>query len=438
VPKPEPPVFRVAEIAREVKFLLEDAYRDLWVEGEVSNLKPSPAGHVYFRLNDTKEKASIDGVMFATAARRGKVKLAEGLRVRCRGQLSIYEPQGRFQILVSRVERAGLGELLARIEALKAKLAAEGLFEEAKKRPLPFLPRTIGVVTSREGAAIRDVIQVAHRRCPVRILVAHAAVQGETSPLEIVWGLKVLERRPDVDVILVTRGGGSIEDLMAFNDERVVRAIAACRVPVVCAVGHEVDFTLADLAADRRAPTPSAAAEILVPEMATVRADLGGLVRALQGAMEDHLAEARRTLAAFALEDPSRAIATHRQAIDAALARAERVMRRRVAEARARVGGVEKRLAARHPSVRLARDRARLLAADASARSILRARSGDARSRLARLDSKLSVLSPVGVLGRGYSITLHAGRALRDPAAAPAGDALEIVVEKGRLKAKVE
>jgi len=342
--KPEPPIYRVAEIDREVKFLLEDAYRDLWVEGEISNLKPSPAGHVYFRLNDWKEKASIDGVMFASAARRTRLRLTEGMRVRCRGQLSLYEPQGRFQILASRIEAAGLGEILARVEALKAKLAEEGLFDEARKRPLPFLPRTIGVVTSREGAAIRDVKEVAHRRFPVRILLAHAAVQGDTAPLEIVWGIELLARRSDVDVVLVTRGGGSAEDLMAFNDERVVRAIAGCRLPVVSAVGHEIDTTLADLAADVRAPTPSAAAEILVPEEAQLRSNLAALRRRLGVAVQDVVADARRVLDDLAVGDPGRAIAGHRQAIDLLLAGAERHLRRRAADWRAGLVAAEKRL----------------------------------------------------------------------------------------------
>jgi exodeoxyribonuclease VII large subunit len=438
--RPEPPVYRVAEIDREVKFLLEDAYRDLWIEGELSNVKTVPAGHVYFRLVDSKEKASIDGVMFASAVRRTRPKLADGQRVRCRGQLSLFEPQGRFQVIASRIEPAGLGELLAKIRALQEKLAAEGLFDDARKRPLPLLPRTIGVVTSREGAAIRDVIEVAHRRFPIRILLAHAAVQGDGAPLEIVWGIKVLERHPDVDVVLVTRGGGSVEDLMAFNDERVVRAIAGCRLPVVSAVGHEIDVTLADLAADRRAPTPSAAAEILVPERDALAAALAVLSDRLERAMEDVVSHARRAIEGLALEDPGRAIATHRQALDLLVARAERTTRRRLADARARSVSSDRRLAALHPRARLAADRARL---DRAALSIRQAVRAEVAARLARVDrarSSLGALSPVAVLARGYSITLHgpSGRAVRDPAAAASGDPLEIVVEKGRLKARVE
>lgn len=436
----EPPVYRVAQIDREVKFLLEDAYADIWIEGEVSNSRPSPAGHVYFRLNDWQEKATLEAVIFASDARRSRVGLKDGLRVRCRGKLTVFEPQGRFQLVASRVELAGLGELLARIEELKKRLAAEGLFDEARKKPLPRLPRTIGVVTSREGAAIRDVIEVAHRRFPVRILLAHAAVQGDMAPMEIVWGLKVLDRRADVDVLLVTRGGGSIEDLMAFNDERVVRAIAACTKPVVSAVGHEIDFVLSDLVADVRAPTPSAAAERIVPEREVLRAEIGGLARRLAGSAREGVRELRRDLDALAraVEEPSSAIQAHRQVLDGLVARAERVARRRLAQARGRTGAADVRLAALHPQARLSADRRRLDDASGRVRAATRAAITACQARAQRCGAALGALSPVSVLGRGYSITLHAGRALREAAAVAAGDPLEIVVEKGRLRARVE
>ncbi len=435
-------VFRVAEIEREVRFLLEDVYARIWVEGEVSGTKASQPGHVYFRLNDTREKATLEAVLFAADARRARVRLADGLRVRCLGRLTLYEPQGRFQLVVTQLQPAGQGDLLARIEELKKRLAAEGLFDEARKRSLPLLPRVVGVVTSREGAAIRDVIEVAHRRFPIRILLAHASVQGETAPTEIVWGIRALERRTDVDVIVVTRGGGSLEDLMAFNDERVVRAIAACAKPVVSAVGHEIDFTLADLAADVRAPTPSAAAERVVPEREVLRARVAALGARLRHAASAEVHEGRRRLATLgaALDDPSAAISGHRQTLDQLVGGAERAVRLRLRLDRERMSALSVRLARRGPRARLAADRARLAAARQAVRVALAVRVARGRARSDRLLGSLRALSPVAVLGRGYAIALHApsGRALRDPGAARPGDPLEIVVEKGRLRARVE
>jgi exodeoxyribonuclease VII large subunit len=435
-------VFQVAQIEREVRFLLEDVYRDVWVEGEVSGTKASQQGHVYFRLNDTREKAALDAVIFASDARRAKVRIADGLRVRCKGKLTLYEPQGRFQLVATVVRPAGQGDLLARVEELKKKLAAEGLFDAAHKRPLPMLPRTVGVVTSREGAAIRDVIQVAHRRHGVRILLAHASVQGDTAPGEIVWGIRMLERRADVDVIVVGRGGGSIEDLMAFNDERVVRAIAACNKPIVSAVGHEIDFTLADLAADVRAPTPSAAAEIVVPERAVLQARIDAWTARLRRGAQDAVRERRRILAELraAIEDPASAIASHRQTLDQLVAGAERAVRQRLRRERDAATARAVRLARTDPRARLAADRARLGAARQAMRTAQAARVARARARAERLGGSLGALSPVAVLGRGYAIALHvpSGRALRDPHAAAAGDPLEIVIEQGRLRARVE
>ncbi len=260
----EPKVYGVGEVVRLASRTLEQSFGVVWVEGEISNLKRIASGHVFFSLKDGG--AQISAVMFRSDARRVRGKLENGDAVRCRGSLRIYEAQGRFQLYVSRIQPVGLGELMLALEELKAKLAAEGLFDPASKRPIPPAPRVLGVVTSRTGAALRDIIQVAHARSGVRIIVSHTPVQGADAPPRIVAALRRLEARPEVDTIIIGRGGGSVEDLWCFNDERVARAVAACPKPIISAVGHEVDFTLCDHAADLRAATPSAAAELAVPD----------------------------------------------------------------------------------------------------------------------------------------------------------------------------
>ena len=265
-------VFAVRELVRAARLTLESRFADLRVEGEVSGLKRSANGHLYFTLKDAE--AQLDCVMYAREAARLRFRLQDGQQVRCRGRLTIYEARGRFQFSVHAIEPAGAGALALAFEQLKQKLAAEGLFDPERKRALPFLPRRLGVVTSAQGAVIRDIVRVAHRRFPVPILLAPTPVQGEGAAAAIVAALAEIVKVPDVDVVIVARGGGSMEDLWAFNDEALARAIAACPVPVISAVGHETDFTIADFVADLRAPTPSAAAELAVPVAADLLAEL--------------------------------------------------------------------------------------------------------------------------------------------------------------------
>ncbi len=259
----EPRVFSVGELVRAASRTLEARFPSVWVEGEITNLSRPRSGHVYFSL--TEPDACLPSVMFRSAAVRVKLELKEGMHVRVRGRLSIFDAQGKFQLYVEAVEEVGVGAQQIAFEELKARLQAEGLFDLAKKRALPKWPRRIGVCTSPTGAVIRDIVRVAERRGRVRTLLAPCQVQGPSAAAEIRAALAALQAIPDIDVIIVARGGGAAEDLAAFNDEALVRAIRACRVPVVSAVGHEVDFTLADFAADVRAPTPSAAAELVVP-----------------------------------------------------------------------------------------------------------------------------------------------------------------------------
>ncbi|HJZ88154.1 MAG TPA: exodeoxyribonuclease VII large subunit, partial [Polyangia bacterium] len=270
---PRPRALTVTEAVRAAGRALEARFADIWIEGEISNCKRHSSGHLYFSLKDPQSQ--LPCVMFRIEASRLRFTPEDGLKVRCRGQLTIYQQQGKFQMYVTAMEPAGLGALQLALEQLKRKLAAEGLFDPARKRPLPRRPRTIGVVTSATGAAVRDIIRVLHRRAAVRVVLAPTLVQGPDAPLRIVRALALLEAHVAPDVIILGRGGGTAEDLSAFNDEQVVRAVARARVAVISAVGHEADVTLCDFAADVRAPTPSAAAELAVPVDAELREALG-------------------------------------------------------------------------------------------------------------------------------------------------------------------
>ena len=260
---PERHIWKVSELTVRIRDLLEGAFRDLWVEGEVSNFRAAQSGHLYFTLKD--EKSQIRCVCFRDQVRGLKFRPEDGLHVTVRGSLSVYEPRGEYQIYVTHIEPVGLGALQLAFEQLKKKLAAEGLFDAGRKKPLPVLPRCIGVVTSPTGAAIRDILRVLKRRFPnVHVSLYPVKVQGEGAAAEIVRAIRHFNRGSVVDVLIVARGGGSFEDLWAFNEEIVARAIAESEIPVITGIGHETDFTIADFVADLRAPTPSAAAEIVV------------------------------------------------------------------------------------------------------------------------------------------------------------------------------
>ena len=286
-----PRIYSVTEILRAARLTLESRFAEVRVEGEVSGLKRSGPGHLYFCLKD--DEAQLDCVLFSREAARLKFTLEEGMAVRCRGRLTLYEARGRFQMSVADIEPTGAGVLALAFEQLKQRLEAEGLFDPARKRPLPFLPRRLGVVTSPQGAVVRDIIRVAHRRFPVPILLSPCAGQGEGAALAIAAALRRLAAVDGVDVIIVARGGGSLEDLWAFNEEPVARAIVACRVPVISAVGHETDFTIADFVADLRAPTPSAAAELAIPIEDDLRAELALLQRRGGRALAESVRAAR-------------------------------------------------------------------------------------------------------------------------------------------------
>jgi len=395
---PERPVYSVAALNREARSLLETAYADIRVEGEIVDVTVARSGHVYFSLADPGGKAQVDAVMWRGPAMRYKTRIAKGRAVRCRGRVTIYEANGRYQLVVESVEEAGAGLKARLLAELRARLDAEGLFAQERKRPLPLTPRCVGVVTSRSGAAIRDICKVSSRRFPVRILLAHAQVQGDGAAEEIARGVAALGAHPEVDVLIVGRGGGSSDDLDAFNSELVVRAIAACPVPVVSAVGHETDVTLADLVADRRAATPSEAAEMVVPEVERLSARLHDLLRA-----------------------------------------ARLGLTRRLAGDRARLSDNGARLRSRDPRVGLSRVRVRLARAEETLHGWPRRALAESRAALAERAARLDALSPLAVLARGFAVVRRAQDAaiVRGPEDAPVGTELEVALARGRLSATV-
>jgi exodeoxyribonuclease VII large subunit len=430
----------VGELDRRLKRLLEGGTADVQVEGEISGLKQVASGHAYFSLKDEREEASIDCVMYRTAPPRARRLLADGARVVLVGRATLYAPRGRLQFVADTARTAGRGALLEALERLKEKLAAEGLFDAERKRALPAEPRVIGVVTSADGAAIHDIVKVAFRRAPVRILLARAPVQGPDAAPKLARALGMLARVPEVEAIILGRGGGSADDLAAFNDEMLVRAVAAARVPVVSAVGHEIDVTLTDLAADARAATPSQAAELLVPDARARLDELAHLSARIERATRQRLALERSTLErqVTRLGTPERLFGERRQRLDDARERMTRVVRRRIVEQRAEIARAEKSLLSRHPRAVVADARAALGPLAVRLHAAARGRLAVMRGRLADAAARLDALSPLAVLGRGYAIaTGPGGRAITDAAEVRAGDVVRVRVSRGAFRAEV-
>ena len=389
----------VRELTMYIKRLLENDTRlsSVWVRGEISNFKWHTSGHIYFTLKD--EAAQLKCVMFRSAAQRLRFKPDNGMQVLLYGNISLYERDGAYQLYAQEMEPAGVGALHLQYEQLKRKLEAEGLFDPAHKRRLPMLPRRVGLVTAPTGAAVRDMITIARRRFPgVRLLLSPALVQGAEAPASLMRALGLVAAEPEIDVVIIGRGGGSLEDLWAFNDEALARAIRACPVPVVSAVGHETDFTIADFAADLRAPTPSAAVELVVPS----RLDLLNTVESLR-------------------------------------LRLVSVTRRLIERKRLRLRALSDRPVLQRPQGRLLQDRQRLddlvrRLGFAGGRRIERS-----RQRLGALAGRLDALSPLNVLSRGYAIARSSeGGVIKEAAAVAVGDPLSIMLHKGSLQVRVE
>ncbi len=436
-------VCTVSELVLRIKETLEDRFPAVWVEGEISNLRIPSSGHVYFTLKD--DGAQLRCVLFRSRGRRVAFQPEDGMQVLAFGGLDVYAARGEYQLIVELLEPKGVGALQLAFEQLKRKLEAEGLFEAGRKRALPPFPRTIGIVTSPTGAAIRDMLHVIGRRfADLRVLITPVRVQGEEAPGEIVRALRDLQEVPELDVVIVGRGGGSIEDLWAFNDERVARAISACRVPVISAVGHETDFTIADFVADLRAPTPSAAAEVVVREKLHVIRALCDMYDTLKQAMAARLARERQRLDSLGrrrvLTDAARALRDWHRRLDelsTRLALGVRANRRlgehRLSLARNALRSLNPVARIANGTVVLAQLRGRLASAGAN-------RAKSARHRLDAAVGQLDSLSPLAVLGRGYSLTrlLPSGAIVRSAAQTRPGDAIEILLREGALDARVE
>ncbi len=456
-PKP----LTVGELNRTIKGSIEEKFPSLWVEGEITALKVSAGtGHLYFDLKDDREEARVACVLWKGAAAKSRAKLANGERVQLKGRPTLYAPRGQYQFTAELAVPAGAGAAAAALAALKERLAAEGLFAPERKRALPRYPRVIGVVTSASGAAFHDICRAVHQRWPVRIVLAPSLVQGADAPAQIVKALAAIQRVRRLDVVIVGRGGGASEDLAAFNDERVARAIAACRVPVVSAVGHEVDHTVADLVADRRASTPTMAAEFCTPVFADERGRLDDLRARMTKAMHFKVSRLTVTLKRRQLRDPHRQINDARMRLDDLARRADEAMRAKLRGHGATLDRAEKSLATAHPAARLKTDAAKLAALDVRITPALRRaleRRGlkldDHEARMARavaqrierekqklglVAGRLHALSPVAILARGYGVVLHEGRALTDAETVHAGDTVTVRLHAGELDARVE
>ena len=438
VPPPRRRILTVSELTGQVRTLLEDRFLEVWVEGELSNSRVWNTGHLYFTLKDAG--AQIKGVMFRSALRALRFTPQDGLRVVARGRVSVYDPKGEYQLVCEHFEPEGLGALQLAFDQLKQRLSAEGLFDASRKRSLPLLPRKIGVVTSLDGAAIRDIIHVLRRRYPnAHIVIRPTRVQGEGAALDIARALSAIAAVPAVDVVIVGRGGGSIEDLWAFNEEVVARAIADCPIPTISAVGHESDVTIADFVADLRAPTPSAAAELVVAKKDEFGARIDRLAHRVHSTMQArlHRHESRlRTLDARPGFTGLRGrLAMRARHADELAHDLRRVMRTRMATSERTAESLRRALEMFDVRTRLGRVRARLVAADGRLVSASATGRHRADRRLRGAAARLDALSPLAVLGRGYAVCWNADRTavIRDAATVAPGEQLRVTLARGEL-----
>ena len=434
-------VYSVSRLNREVRVLLERGFGSLWLEAEISNFARPSSGHWYFSLKDAA--AQVRCAMFRQRNMLAAFVPRDGQKVLVRARIGLYEPRGEYQLIVDHMEDAGLGALKRQFEELAARLAAEGLFATERKRPLPALPRRVGVITSPTGAAIRDILHVLARRFPaVAVLIYPVPVQGAQAAAEITAALALAGRRAECDVLILARGGGSLEDLWSFNDESLARAIVASPIPVVSGVGHEIDFTIADFAADVRAPTPSAAAEIVVPDhlewLKILRSTSGRLHQALRRRLGDSRERLRWLAGRAALVNPAARLTQQMQRLDDIESRLARAWRQDLSDRRSRLMEIRGRLWQESPVVRLrdgaARHDALYSRLAAAGLQVLRR----TRERLVPLARTLGAVSPLATLDRGYAIVRRAeGGILRNAADAPAGALIEVRLARGTFRARV-
>ena len=433
-------MFTVSELTRLVRASLERDFAEVWLEGEISNLRAPGSGHLYCTLKD--DSSQIRAVIFRPTALRLRFGLEDGLHVIVRGRVTVYEPRGEYQIILEYLEPQGRGAQQLALEQLKTRLAAEGLFDQDRKKPLPTFPRTVGIVTSLSGAAVRDIMTVLRRRCPIlHLILTPVSVQGEGSAEQIVAAVRSLAAIDQVDVIIVGRGGGSSEDLSTFNDERVVRAIAESPVPIVSAVGHETDVTLADFAADVRAATPSAAAEAVAPVLSEVLDRLGELTTRCRRAIHRHCEGARSRLELMIsyLANVRFRVLEDMQHVDGAVIRMRQAMQELLKQGWDQFHAIQHELIGNSPAARVRHGTAMVPQLLSRLQQVMRfeldRRSQEARACLARLHA----LSPLAILDRGYSIveTVPARRIVRDASQVLAGQEVVAQLARGQLRCTV-
>lgn len=439
-PRRAPAPLSVSQLTALVRGALDQEIGRVLVAGEISNLRPAGSGHVYFTLKD--ERSQLRCVMFRSVAQLLVFRPANGQEVVVRGRVDLYPERGEIQLYVDALEPQGHGALQLAFEQLKARLAAEGLFEEARKRPLPFFPARIGIVTALNGAALHDILVILRARCAaVRVVVRPVRVQGPGAAEDICRAIAELNAHRECEVLIVGRGGGSLEDLWSFNEESVARAIASSRIPVVSAVGHEVDFTIADFVADKRAPTPTAAAEMVVPRLADLRAAVRREEVALAGALARRSLRERRHVEHLArrLRDPRARIRDLRAATDAVALRLDAAMRRRLAVARMRTEACAHRVGLQHPGARVGALARTLAVLQHRLHLDVRRALATSQDRVARAAAALDGLSPLAVLGRGYSLVRRVpdGAIVRAAEALAPGDEIEISFAEGAARARV-
>jgi exodeoxyribonuclease VII large subunit len=435
-------IWRVADLVSAVRTTVERGYTDVWVEGEISNFRPAESGHLYFTLKDGDAQLRV--VMFRSQARLLRFRPENGMQIIARGRVTIYDARGELQLSAEFLEPVGAGALQLAFEQLKKKLAEEGLFDPARKKTIPQLPRRIGIVTSARGAALHDMLNILGRRHEsVGILIYPAQVQGEAAPTEVAAGVKYFNRAKNVDVLIIARGGGSLEDLAAFNDEQLARTIAGSALPVISAVGHETDFTICDFVADLRAPTPSAAAELVIESKHKLAEHLAHLHRRQDRAMRYHLLMARNRLTELAQRGAflrmKDVLDRRGQRLDELTFRLAAGFRQSLREYRRRLDVASARV--RHFDFRrsLAITRTKLDAGASTLQRAVQARLAHERARLEQLSARLNALSPVKILDRGYALVFDSeGRLVKDATQLSAGDRISARVSRGTLTAEVK
>jgi exodeoxyribonuclease VII large subunit len=440
--QPSRRIFSVRDLVSAVRTQLEREYTDIWVEGEISNYRPAESGHLYFTLKDDASQMRV--VIWRTQARLLRFKPENGLQVIARGRVTVYDQRGELQLSAEYMEPKGAGALQIAFEQLKAKLAAEGLFDRDRKKPIPRLPKRIGIVTSPRAAALQDMLNVLRRRHEsVGILIFPAQVQGDAAPAEVSSGVRYFNKAKNVDVIVIARGGGSLEDLAAFNDEALARVIAASEIPVISAVGHETDFTIADFVADHRAPTPSAAAEIVIESKRQIEEQVANLHRRLGRGARYQLQRIKLRLTELAQHGAfarmREALRRREQRVDELVYRMAQAERRLVQQRLRRLDVASTRLRHLDLRLRLSYFHKQLDTHSSTMQSAMRTVLQQRRARLEHLTAQLQALSPTNILERGYALVFdQEGNLVKDAAQVKTGDEITAQVAKGKLGAVVK